>query len=185
VAAALALSSVAGFAQQPPGYKPPYFVPPPLVDGQPDPGVTTPLPNGGTQTTYATGWTTTTEPDNSFGAGGTKVTQKDQNGRVHIIIKYDPKHTLRHETAAEDQPDGTIKITNWNFTAGGELIDNTTETMKRTSTEASGPETSPQGPPPDADSGAPGGFGFGVGVGGFGSGQDRGRDSGRDSGRRP
>src|SRR5262252_5653557 len=37
--------------------------------GQADQGATVALPNGGFQTTYADGWTHTSEPDSSYGAG--------------------------------------------------------------------------------------------------------------------
>ena len=152
------------------------------VKGQADPGVTTSLPNGETSTTFADGWTRTSEPDNSFGAGGTKVTEKDGRGRVHNIVQYDPKHTVRHQTVSLDQADGTIKLTNMSYAANGERIDYKTEIVTPAATEPSSPQTSPQGtsgsPPspgsdqtsgaPPSGSGAPifGGFGFGFGVGG-------------------
>jgi len=149
------------------------------ANGQPDPGTTAPLPNGGTQTTYGDGWTRTTEPDNSFGAGGTKVVEKDNRGRIVHIIKYDPKKHERHHTMVEDRPDGSRLMTYANYDANGGLIDTSTEKLPATTTMGGPPPSGPPsddpgyaggGPPPSGPGpGGPGvaplfgGFQFGIG----------------------
>jgi hypothetical protein len=156
--------------------------------GQPDPGTITPLPNGGFQTNYGDGWTQTNEPDNSYGPGGVKVTEKDDQGRIRSIIKYDPKKKRRHNTRVTYNPNGTMTLAYYDYSATGALIGSKTETTQTPppAPPPSEPQTaqpSPGGPPPDTASGGPppggegpgpggpvppvfGGFGFSFGVGG-------------------
>ncbi|HUK08646.1 MAG TPA: hypothetical protein VLX09_12315 [Stellaceae bacterium] len=154
---------------------------------QQDNGTTTPLPNGGTQTTYNDGWTQTTEPDNSFGPGGTKVTEKDKTGRIQAITNYDPKKRKRHQTRVAYNANGTMTLSHADYDADGHLIDSKTETTQSAPPPQPGPQTAqPGGPPADSAYGGPppgsggpppdsgpgfggpvfGGFGFGVTIGG-------------------
>jgi hypothetical protein len=129
-------------------------------NGAPDPGTTTPLPNGGSQTNYQDGWTRTDEPDNSFGAGGTKVTEKDGQGRINEITKLDPKGRMRHRTQVAYNANGTKTISYWNYGATGYLIDKKTETVAAAPAPPppSGPQTGSSGPGgPQTGSSSPGG----------------------------
>jgi hypothetical protein len=120
------------------------------TNGQPENGTTVALPSGGFQTTYADGWTHTSEPDASFGAGGRQMTDKDNTGRIRTITKCDPKNIVRHETESEYQ-NGLIimTITSWN--ASGHQ---TGKDIKRIAAGNPTPPPSPQGqqaqpaPPP-------------------------------------
>ncbi len=98
--------------------------------GANDPGTTTPNPGGGSTTTYKDGWTKTTEPDNSFGPGGTKETIKDGQGKAQEITKKDPKGTVRQHVLIVDGPPGTQTIYTENYDKNGTPIDQTREINK-------------------------------------------------------
>jgi hypothetical protein len=83
-----------------------------------DSGTTAALPNGGFQTTYADGWTHTSEPDSSYGGGGRQMTDKDNTGRVRLVTKCDPKNIVRLETES-DYRNGQITSTTTTWNAKG------------------------------------------------------------------
>ena len=89
--------------------------------GQVDQGTTVALPNGGFQTSYLDGWTHTSEPDSTYGAGGRQLTEKDNSGRVRTVTKCDPKNIVRQETDSEYQ-NGLIIMTVTTFNASGGQI---------------------------------------------------------------
>ena len=116
--------------------------------GQPDNGTTIALPNGGFQTTYADGWTHTSVPDSSFGAGGRQMTDKDNAGHVRTITKCDPKNVVRQETEADYQ-NGLIitTITNWNA-SGHQTGKDIKRTAASTAPSPQGQQTQPAQPQP-------------------------------------
>lgn len=107
--------------------------------GQTDQGTTVALPNGGFQTTYVDGWTHTSEPDSSYGAGGRQMTEKDNTGRVRMVVKCDPKNMARQETNSDYQ-NGLIVMTVITWNASGKQIGKDTQRMA-----AGTPPPSPQG----------------------------------------
>ena len=119
--------------------------------GQADNGTTVALPNGGFQTTYADGWTHTSAPDSSFGAGGRLMTDKDNTGHARTITKCDPKNIVRQETESEYQ-NGLIimTITTWN--ASGKQTGKDIKRMAANTPPGSQGQqaqpTQPQQPPP-------------------------------------
>jgi len=124
--------------------------------GQADNGTTVALPSGGFQTTYADGWTHTSEPDSSYGAGGRQMVEKDNTGRVTLVTKCDPKNIARQETQSEYQ-NGLIILTITNWNASGKQISKDT---KRMAAGNPTPAPSPQGqqaqPAPPPGSAPPG-----------------------------
>jgi len=160
--------------------------------GQADNGTTVALPSGGFQTTYADGWTHTSEPDSSFGGGGRQLVDKDNTGRVRTSTKCDPKNTVRQETQSEYQ-NGLIIMTTTRWNAAGAQTGRDIQRMAaappppnsqgqptpppQTDQTMGGPPPGDQGsggpPPYDQSNGGPppnsgpvfGGFGFGIGVG--------------------
>ena len=111
------------------------------TNGQPENGTTVALPNGGFQTTYADGWTHTSEPDSSYGGGGRQMVDKDNTGRVRTSTKCDPKNIVRQETESEYQ-NGLIilTITTWNASGA-----QTGKDIKRMTAGNPAPAPSPQG----------------------------------------
>ena len=99
-------------------------------DGTVDPGTTTPLPNGGTQTTYKNGWTHTVEPDNAGGPGALKVIDKDEKGRIRTISRFDGQKRLRHRTDV-DYVNGKIVMTFTSYDTNGTMIERKQETTKQ------------------------------------------------------
>jgi hypothetical protein len=136
----LVLSATSAFAQRP-NCKDTYTHY--STPGQPDNGTTVALPSGGFQTTYADGWTHTSEPDSSFGGGGRQLVDKDNTGRVRTSTKCDPKNIVRQETDSEYQ-NGLIimTITRWNA-AGVQ----TGKDIQRMAAGTPTPPPSPQGQP--------------------------------------
>jgi hypothetical protein len=112
-----------------------------ITPGQADNGTTVALPNGGFQTTYADGWTHTSEPDSSYGGGGRQMVEKDNTGRVRPSTKCDPKNIVRQETESEYQ-NGLIilTITTWNASGA-----QTGKNIKRMAAGDPTPPGSPQG----------------------------------------
>jgi hypothetical protein len=108
--------------------------------GQVDQGTTVALPNGGFQTTYLDGWTHTSEPDSSYGAGGRQMSEKDNTGRVRTVTKCDPKNMARQETDSEYQ-NGLIIMTVTTWNASGVQINKDIKRMT-----AAAPPPTPQGP---------------------------------------
>jgi hypothetical protein len=162
--------------------------------GQADNGTTVALPSGGFQTTYTDGWTHTSEPDSSYGAGGRQMVEKDDKGRVTLVTKCDPKNILRQMTQSEYQNSLIIMtITRWNaagvqsgkeiqrMAAGtppppspqGQPSQPTAPPQNDQSMGGPPPGDQGQGGPPPYDQGMggpPPGSGTGIGVGGFGFG---------------
>src|SRR5579872_2952241 len=120
------------------------------ANGQPENGTTVALPSGGFQTTYLDGWTHTSEPDSSYGAGGRQMTDKDNTGRVRTTTKCDPKNIARQETESEYQ-NGLIVMTITSWNASGVQIG---KDIKRMASGASPPpnpqaqQAQPSQPPP-------------------------------------
>lgn len=79
-------------------------------DGTPDAGTTVRNSDGSQTTTFEDGWTRKTETDHSFGRGGTKVTEKDDRGRLKGVFKMGPKGDLRFRTLVNYNADGTRTI---------------------------------------------------------------------------
>ena len=111
--------------------------------GQADNGTTVALPNGGFQTTYADGWTHTSEPDSSYGGGGRQMVDKDNTGRIRTSTKCDPKNIARQATESEYQ-NGLIILTITNWNASGVQ---TSRDIKRMAAANPTPAPSPQGQP--------------------------------------
>jgi hypothetical protein len=194
--AILALSVVSAEAQRP-NCKDRYTH---FSTGQADNGTTVALPSGGFQTTYTDGWTHTSEPDSSYGAGGRQMVDKDDTGRVTLVSKCDPKNIVRHVTQSEYQ-NGLIILTITTWNASGVLAGNEIKRMAAGNTtpapspqgqpaqpggqNAGGPPPGDQsmgGPPPGYDqgpNGPPPGYDQGgppqptIGIGGFGFGFGR------------
>ena len=108
--------------------------------GQPDQGTTVALPNGGFQTTYVDGWTHTSEPDSSYGAGGRQMSEKDNTGRIRTVVKCDPKNMARQETNSDYQ-NGLIVMTVITWNASGAQIGKDTKRMAA----GAPPQPTPQG----------------------------------------
>jgi hypothetical protein len=162
--------------------------------GQVDQGTTVALPNGGFQTSYLDGWTHTSEPDSTYGAGGRQLTEKDSTGRVRTVMRCDPKNIVRQNTDSEYQ-NGLIIMTVTSYNASGVQIGRQIQRMTAAASPPGpqGPTSQPaqppplgypsaggpppgdetmNGPPPGYDTGGPpptgppiGGFGFGFGLG--------------------
>jgi hypothetical protein len=190
----LVLSATSAFAQRP-NCKDTYTHY--STPGQADNGTTVALPSGGFQTTYADGWTHTSEPDSSFGGGGRQMVDKDNTGRVRTSTKCDPKNIVRQETDSEYQ-NGLIimTITHWN--AAGVQTGKDIQRMAAGTPPPPSPQGQPSqptappqndqsngGPPPgDQGSGGPPPYdqsnggpppSSGIGIGGFGFGFGVGR----------
>lgn len=93
------------------------------ANGSADPGTATSEADGGVTTAYADGWVRLSTPDDSFGPGGSRVIEKDPDGRVRHILQYDVKHTRRHFTTAEELPDSSIELIHFNYDENGNLTD--------------------------------------------------------------
>ena len=69
------------------------------------------------------GTTTTTEPDKTYGEGGTKETTKDANGNVGRTLKRDPQRRPREEVTYPFAPnDSVFSEKRWKYDSQGRLI---------------------------------------------------------------
>jgi len=135
--AILALSAVSAEAQRP-NCKDTYTHY--SAPGQVDQGTTAALPNGGFQTSYVDGWTHTSEPDSTHGAGGRQLTEKDNTGRVRTVMRCDPKNIVRQNTDSDYQ-NGLIIMTVTTYNASGVQIGKDIKRMAA----ATPPQPTPQG----------------------------------------
>jgi len=119
---------------------------PPPVNGEADPGTSITLPDGGTRITFANGWVRRTEADNSFGPGGSKITEEDAQGRIFNIVKYDAKGTKRNQTLASYNLDGTTELQNVSYDADGLVMDMRRETILAPPAPTTGSETGSEAP---------------------------------------
>jgi hypothetical protein len=103
----------------------PHFDP---ATGQPDPGVTTPLPGGGTETKYKDGYSQKSEPDPA-NPGWKKITEYDPLGRLILIWKFDGNGVLRHVTGVTYLPNGKHTESHQNYDANGKIISMRSDTF--------------------------------------------------------
>lgn len=126
--------------------------------GQIDNGRTVVLPKGGTQTTYVDGWTHASEPDDTYGKGGRRTTDKDNTGVVRTITKCDAKNVVRQAVQSENQ-NGVIVTTLTSWNAAGAQISKETRRTAAASLPPQGQQAQPvqSAPPPSGypSAGAP------------------------------